>query len=332
MGKFRNLLLLFAMSVPVFVSAQTREKGTTEAADSQQQSSAGASSAEMSYTRDALSTSMTGAKIVLSSGALLEITVFDTPELSQKTRVNSEGKIALALIGEIDVHGMSPDALERLVRSKLIDGHFVKDPQVSVFVVEYAGQMANVTGEVNRPGAYTLLSSHRMMDLIAAAGGLGAKAGNTITITHGENSKSAVVVYLSDKDASQNNPEIVPGDSITVSQAGIVYVLGDVNRSGGFLLDRRKTLSVVQAVALAEGAMPSASIRKALLIRSSGENRQEIPIDLKMILNGQSPDPQLQANDILYVPRSLTRGMGRQTIETILATLSGVAVYSSYRF
>jgi polysaccharide export outer membrane protein len=258
----------------------------------------------------------------------LEITVFDTPELTQKARVNSEGRITMPLIGEVVVQGVTPDELERTVRSKLIQGHFVKDPQVSVFVVEYAGQTAYVTGEVNKPGAYALLRSHRLLDVIAVAGGFTSRAGNIITIAHAAGAAQVTRVDLSDHDENQSNPEIVPGDSITVGPCGIIYVLGDVERPGGFLLDRRSSLSVIQALALAEGTKSSASLTKARLIRTTSDQRQEIPLNLRTILQSKSPDVTLQAGDIIFVPGSLTRGMGRRTLDTILATASGVAIYS----
>ena len=332
LDKSGGMLLSLAMVAPSLIVAQSREPGNLQAAETLQQSANTSSSLAPSYGRDASSTSISGAQITLCSGDLLEITVFDTPELSQRIRVNSDQKITLALIGEIEVKGISPAALEMLIRSKLVDGHFVKNPQVAVFVSEYAGQMANVTGEVNRPGAFPLLRSHYLTDLIAVAGGLSQRAGNTVIIARHGDSASSLVVDMADKDEQRRNPEIEPGDSITVGQAGIVYVLGDVGRPGGFLLDRRGTLSAVQAVALAEGIMPSASLRKAQLIRTSDGNRQEIILDLQSILKARSPDLQLQAGDILYIPRSLTRGMGRQSIETILATVSGMAIYSSYHF
>ncbi|MFZ1086556.1 MAG: polysaccharide biosynthesis/export family protein [Terracidiphilus sp.] len=335
MNKNKVLLLSFAIVIPALISAQTREPGTTQARDAQpvQQTGGIASPSAVSYSTDALSTSISGARIALGAGDLLEVTVFDTPELTQKVRVNSEGKIELALIGEIDVEGISPDALGRQIRAKLIVGHFVKDPQVSIFVSEYAGQMVYVNGEVNRPGAYPLLRSHHLEDLIAVAGGLSARAGSSVTIKHEGVPAPSAVIDLSDKDENLRNPEIVAGDSITVSQAGIVYVVGDVARPGGFLLDRRTTLSVAQAVALAEGTNPSASIRKTRLLRASGGNRQEIPVDLKLVLKAESPDPQLQSGDILYIPPSTFRGMGRQTLQTILSgTLSGIAIYSAGHF
>jgi polysaccharide biosynthesis/export protein len=275
-----------------------------------------------------LSTGITGAGAMLGPGDLIEVRVFDVPELTQKVRVNSDGKIMLALIGEIDVRNMAPVELEKVVRTRFIDGHFVKDPQVSVFVDEYAGQLAYISGEVNRPGAYPLLRSHRLSDLIAVAGGLSPRAGNAVTITREADATSPIHIDLSQTDEKQTNPEIMPGDSITVSQTGIVYVLGDVQRPGGFLLDRRTSLSVVQAMALAEGTTPTAALSKARLIRTTQGNRQEIPLNLRTILKSQSPDLALQAGDIIFVPGSATRGLGRRSIDTVLATASGVAIYA----
>jgi polysaccharide export outer membrane protein len=275
-----------------------------------------------------LSTTITGAQTAIGPGDLLAIGVFDTPELSERVRVDSEGRITLPLIGEISVCGMTASTLEKTVRSKLIDGLFVKDPQVSVFIVEYAGQMAYVAGEVTRPGAYPLLRSHRLLDLISVAGGLTAHAGDKVTIVRG-NESARTVVDLNDTDEGRSNPEILPGDSITVSQAGIVYVLGDVARPGGFMLDRGTSVSVVQAVALAEGAKSSAALSKSVLIRTVDGKRQEIPLNLKMILRSHSPDLLLAAGDIVYVPGSLTHGMGRSSIEIIESSIGLAAVYST---
>jgi polysaccharide export outer membrane protein len=325
------LLLLLLLSVSPILSAQAREtdRVQVQASAPQAPKSSEAPATGVASATDSLSTGITGAPVALGPGDLLEINVFDTPELTQKIRVDSDGKIALALIGEIVVKGISPGGLEKLIRSKLIDGNFVKDPQVSVFVAEYAGQSAYITGEVNRPGAYPLLRSHRLGDLISVAGGFTARAGNAVIITHEGASAQPIHIDLSDKDEEQSNPEILPGDNITIGQTGIVYVLGDVERPGGFLLDRRTTLSVMQALALAEGIKSSASITKASLIRTNGEARQEIPLNLKAILKSQSPDLPLQAGDIIFVPGSLTRGMGRRTIDVILQSAGFAAIYAA---
>jgi polysaccharide export outer membrane protein len=325
-----RVLTLLALVVLLhgLVLAQVRQSGRLDVQADRPQAGNAASVPESSLRRDSFSTAVTGAEAALGPGDLLEITVFDTPELAQRIRVSSEGTITMPLIGEIAVRGVLPNELEKTIRSRLIDGRFVKNPQVSVFVAEYAGQMAYLTGEVNKPGAYPLLRSHRLRDLISVAGGLTARAGNAVTIARAGGGAEPIRVDLSDSDESHSNPEIIPGDSITVGQSGIVYVLGDVERAGGFVLDRRTSLSVLQALALAEGPKPSASLNKARLIRTTAEQRQEIPLNIRSILKSKSPDLMLQAGDIIFVPGSLTRGMGRRTLDTILATASGVAIYS----
>jgi len=323
--------LVAVILLPGVVLAQVRESGRLEVqAGRAQAGQAGTASTvpQSPLSRDSFSTNVTGAQVALGPGDLLEITVFDTPELAQRARVSSEGTITMPLIGEITVRGLWPNELEKMIRSKLIDGHFLKDPQVNVFVAEYAGQVAYITGEVNKPGAYSLLRSHRLRDLISVAGGLTLRAGNAVTIAHEGDAAQPSRVDLSDSDENHGNPEIMPGDNITVGQSGIVYVLGDVERPGGFIIDRRSSLSVMQALALAEGIKSSASLSKARLIRTNQEQREEIPLDLRKILKSQRPDMLLQAGDIIFVPGSLTRGLGRRSIETILATASGVAIYS----
>lgn len=336
-------ILLFG--VPVSVLGQTRESNESHQApavapetqvNGEGDNSAGTPSTKapssvggIPYTRDAFSTTMTGAQVMLGPGDHLEISVFDTPEMTQSVRVDSDGKITLALIGEIAVRGMSPDKLAGIIARKLVDGNFMKDPQVSVFVLEYAGQMAYVSGEVTRPGAYALLRSHRLLDLLSVAGGLTSHAGNTVTIVRGDDAAQHILVDLSDKDEHRSNPEILPGDSITVAQSGIVYVLGDVSRPGGFLLDRRTPLSVVQAVALAEGTKSSAALSKALLIRTTQGTRQVTSLDLKLMLKSRSPDLLLEAGDVLFVPGSLTRGMGRTSLDVIMSSAGLAAVYAT---
>ncbi len=286
---------------------------------------------EAGYAKDALSTSITGARAVIGPGDLMDISVFDTPELAQRARVNGDGKITLALIGEIFVKGMTADEVRATIRTKLVDGHFVKNPQVTVFVSEYAGQMVYVTGEVNRPGGYPLLTSHRLQDLVAVAGGLTPRASNLITIERQSASPaSPTVLRVNLKDSDNANPEMMPGDRITVELTGLVYVLGDVGRPGGFLIDRRTELTVLKALALAEGPTQDASLTKASLLHSKDPNAQPIPLNIKMIVKAKAPDLPLEAGDIIWVNSSQTRNLGRLAVSTMLATASGVAIYTAY--
>jgi polysaccharide export outer membrane protein len=282
----------------------------------------------VSEPHDSLTTAITGAPALLGAGDLLEVSVFDVPELAQRVRVGSDGKIVLALIGEINVEGMSSLELQDLIAQDLIKGRFVRKPQVSVYVSGFAGQVAYITGEVNRPGAYPLMRSHRLFDLIAAAGGPGTRAGNQVTITRGNGKPEVIQADLSGGEDAPNNPQIYPGDRISVGRAGIVYVLGEVGRPGGFLIDRRGSVTVLQALSLAQGLQPYASMNKAVLFRTSGATRMQIDVNIKNILKARDQDITVQDGDILYIYGSALRGLGRNAITTALATASAAAIYA----
>src|SRR5262249_51105677 len=206
------------------------------------------------------STFQSGGVAPIGPGDLLEVTVFDTPELSGKVRVSSAGDVSLPLIGALHVAGLKTDEMQSLVARKLIDGQMVNNPQVSVFMVEYATQGVSVLGEVKKPGIYPTLGQHRLMDYISLAEGLTPLAGAWATITPRAQTP-VTTVALSSKSASAaaRNPEISPGDTIFVSKAGIVYVVGDVGKPGGFVMDHDERLTVLQAIALAQGVNSTAA-------------------------------------------------------------------------
>jgi polysaccharide biosynthesis/export protein len=272
-----------------------------------------------------LSTTMTAAPVRIGPGDLLEVGVFDTPELTARYRVNSDGEITLPLIGAIHLGGLSPEQVQHLVATRLHDENFVKDAQVSVFVAEYASQVVYVIGEVVKPGPYPLMGSHRMLDFISAAGGYTARAGKTIAIKTLSNPDHPLTIgpASAEKDA---NPEIAAGDSIIISQAGIVYVLGDVKRPGGFMLDREDTLTIMQALSLAEGTLSTAARASAKLIRTTAKGREEIPVNLKAILKSKSTDLAMQSNDILFVPGSVAKSV-LQGVETVLPAAAAASIY-----
>jgi polysaccharide export outer membrane protein len=127
-----------------------------------------------------------------------------------------------------------------------------------------------------------------------------------------------------------NNVPIFPGDTIVVSTAGIVYVVGDVNHPSGFAIDKTDTLSVLQAIALAEGTKPNAKLNNARLIRRTDDGPQETPIKLKEILAGKAEDTLLRPNDILFIPDSTAKSAAKRSLEAILQVATGVAIYRPY--
>lgn len=240
----------------------------------------------------------------LGVGDLVELTVYDVPELTTKTRISSTGDIYCALIGPTHVAGLTTEEAARLIESRL--SAFLKDPYVSVFVTEYASQGASVLGEVSRPGVYPVLGEQHLYDLISAAGGLTEKAGHSITVTHRSDPDNPVILPVSRNlsDDPRSNIRVFPRDTIIVRKADIIYVVGDVGRPSALIMDAGG-LSVLKAVALAGGTNRTAKLSGVKILRKGpAGGMSETPVELKKILQAKAPDLSLQADDILVVPSS----------------------------
>ncbi|HXM94771.1 MAG TPA: polysaccharide biosynthesis/export family protein [Candidatus Dormibacteraeota bacterium] len=264
----------------------------------------------------------------IAAGDLLDVNVFDTPELSAKLRVDERDSITLPLAGDLQVSGMTAEQAGHAIETKLLATEILKDPHVMVTVIEYATQGVTVLGEVKNPGVYPLLGAHGVLDLISAAGGLTPTAGKAVAITHRGESDKPVVVKIETKPASTAafNIDVRPGDTIMVSHAGIVYVVGDVAKPGGFLIENNDRLTVLQAIALAQGTNRTASLNHAKLIRKTDTGREEIPVPLKKILANNATDQMLADGDILFIPGSAAKNALR-AMETVLPSVASAAIY-----
>lgn len=269
--------------------------------------------------------------IRIGTGDLLEISVFGMPELARTARVSSSGSIYLPFIDSVEVAGLTPEQAQELIAKKYTEGNFLRNPQVSVFVKEYATQGIAVMGEVAKPGIYPLLGAVHLFDAISAAGGTTPRAGTKVTILHRGRPQEPESVALGDAAgrASQSNVPLLPGDTVIVNKAGIVYVVGDVNKPGGFVMENAENLTAMQAVALAQGTTRTAALNKSRLIRKGPNGFQELPVPLAKIFAAQAPDVKLQAEDILFIPGSAAKSAAKRGIEAILQTVSGVAIYST---
>jgi len=263
----------------------------------------------------------------ISPGDLLELSVFDAPELSGKLRVNDKGEIAIPIAGTIRVAGMTAEEAAVAIEEKLRKADILKFPHVSIFMTEYATQGITVTGEVRNPGIYPSLGNHGIVDMISVAGGVSTSAGKAVTITHRSDQEHPEVIYLDSHPGSvAPKVDIRPGDTITVSRSGVVYVVGDVSKSGGYLIDANERLTAVQALALAGGANRTAAENKARLIRKTPTSRVDFAVPLRRILDGKMIDPQLQDGDILFIPGSKAKTAATRTMEAAIALTTGAII------
>ena len=266
-------------------------------------------------------------RLQISSGDLLELGVFDTPELSGKLRVNEAGEIALPVAGPLRVEGMTAEEAAAAVEQRLLAAEILKDPHVSIFIVEYATQGVTVTGEVKSPGIYPLLGSHGLLELLSAAGGTTANAGRTVSVTHKADPDHPQMIRMDSRPGKiVENVDIQPGDTVVVSRAGVAYVVGDVGHPGGFVIDGNDRLTVLQLVALAAGTTKTSAQDKARLIRRTPNGREELPIQLKAMMTGKVVDIPLEDGDILFVPSSRGKIYAYRGMDSAIGLASGLAL------
>jgi len=267
--------------------------------------------------------------IRISSGDLVEVKVFGVPEMTSESRISSDGQLSVALIGPVAVGGLTSTEAERAIEKRLLAAGMLRDPHVTVFVKEYVTQGVSVLGEVAKPGIYPLLGSRRLFDALSYAGGTTTRAGKIVSIARRHDPDHPLLVTL-DSDpmkAAGANVEVLPGDTIVVSKAGVVYVVGDVARPGGYVMENNESLRVLQAVALAQGFNRTASLDSAKLIRKTADGLKEIPVPLKKIMENKTEDIAMQGDDILFVPTSAAKGAFRRGMEAAIQAATGVALY-----
>lgn len=269
--------------------------------------------------------------LAIHDGDLLEVNVAGAPEYHYEVRVSPGGDIALPMAGDLAVDGMSPSQAEGSLNRRLQEKGIFNDPQSSIFVKEYATEGISVLGEVQKPGIYPLMGKRTLFDAISAAGGTTEKAGKAVTITHRDQPDDQETVTLSydENGRAASNVTLQSGDTVVVTKAGMVYVVGDVKEPTGIIMENSH-LTVLQALAMAHGANPTAKLRNAKLIRNTSSGAKEIPIPLDKILATKSPDLELAANDIVFVPNSVAKSATRRGLEAMVQAATGVVIYKPY--
>ncbi len=267
--------------------------------------------------------------LLIGPGDQLHIQVFDTPEMEQMPRVTDAGTIPLMFVGDVKVAGMTPGDAAHEIEEVLKAKKLMLRPQVAITVQQYATQNVYVMGQVTNPGAYPISTPTSVVDVLALAGGLADPADRHITIERHSDPSQKVSYFLSNRSEDALNSGVVayPGDTVLVPRAGIVYVLGDVGKPGGYPITTNDSqISVLQSLAMAGSANKTALLSKAKLIRHTPNGPQEVPIVLASMQKGKEPDIQMQADDILYVPSSWMKNL-TQNASQIVGSAAAAAIY-----
>jgi polysaccharide export outer membrane protein len=269
--------------------------------------------------------------LLIGPGDVLHVQVVDAPEMEQHVRVTDNGMIPLVGAGDVKVGGLSVAGAQTAIHDHLIATHYMNHPQVLVSVEQYATETVSVIGEVARPGVFPITTPRTVLDVLSFAGGITNVADRNITIQHHGSKDDSASYYVSNdpKQAIASQVMVNPGDTVIVPRAGIVYILGDVNRPGGFAMSNNQDhMTLLQALALAGGVTHSAKQGHARLIRVAEGTQQEQQLNLGEIQKGKRPNPTLYPGDILYVPFSWTKNFVTAGAPNLAGSAATAAIYA----
>lgn len=275
------------------------------------------------------------ASLKLAPGFLLNIMVYDEPDLSARVRVDKDGNISLPFIKTINVGGDTVAQAKQRIEDKFRGDGILKNPQITIDVEQFATTSVTVMGEVQNPGKVELLAPHSLLDVIGMTGGETTMAGNEVELKRSVEGtmQSSTYHYSRGSDGSTIRDVMVnPGDTVIVKRAGVVYVLGGVNQPGGYTMQENGELNVAQAISLAKGLALQAKVGALRVVQHDANgNPVEIPISYNKIMDGKEKPLQLASGDIVYVPISKTKAILSSTT-TLIGQTASATIYTAKPF
>jgi len=277
------------------------------------------------------------AGLKLAPGFLLNIQVYDEPDLSARVRVDNDGNIHLPFLKTLHVGGDTVAQAQRRIEDKFLGDGILKNPQITIDVEQFATTSVTVMGEVANPGKVELLAPHSLLDVIGMTGGETTLAGNEIELKRpnedGDGTTTKTYRYSRGDDGSAIRGVMVrPGDTVMVKRAGIVYVLGAVNRPGGYAMQESGELNVAQAISMAQGLVMQAKVNGLRVVQHDASgNPVEVRVSYNKIMDGKEKPLQLAAGDIVYIPISKTKAVLSSTT-TLIGQTESASIYTAKPF
>ncbi len=283
----------------------------------------------------------------LGPGDLLSIQLLEAEaSFREPFRISTSGSLHLPMAGLVPAGGLTVPELETRLVERFKS--YVHEPHVTVNIVEYRSRPVTVVGAVQNPGVRALAGEKTLLEVLSEAGGLSPQAGPAVQITrqlawgplplpnaHPDPSGrfSVAEVRINDVIAgggAAQNLLIRPQDVIAVPRGEMIYVVGAVRQASGFVLERRDSLSVLEALSLAGGLAPKAAPRRAVILRPGEDEsgpRVQVAVNLKDILAGEDPDLPLGSDDVLYVPYSGAKIAAEKAVNAAITIGTGLLIW-----
>lgn len=237
---------------------------------------------------------------IAGEGDVLQISVYEHPDLTTTARIGGDGTINFPLIGQVNVQGLTLPEISQRISELLSDGYIV-NPQVNIFIQEFRSKKAFIMGEVNKPGLHVLHGTTTFLELLSVAGGLTKDAGEMAVLKrktgHSDGQETIIEIDLKrlvEKGDTSIDISIMDGDSVYIKKAGVFYVTGEVKKPDSYKYEDGTT--VIKAVTIAGGFTEKASKGRVKIIRKvKGEEE---------IINSVDMDEPILQDDVIVVPES----------------------------
>lgn len=285
---------------------------------------------------------------MLGPGDVVEVSVIGVPALQRREfELNGQGTVSLPYVGEVSLLGMTARQAEIRIAS-LFEVSLVVDPEVTVSVRSYKSQHFYIFGAVNKPGINQITGDTCLLDALTMAGGLTERAGRRVRVHHGgrgqmlfpradpglEESSDNLEIDLDDlleKGDMGLNVRIRQGDVISVPerQEQFFYVLGDVPKPGGYTMRKNERVTLSKAIATAGGFLATASGKKTTIMRPNpdGVSATQIEVDAIAVVKGKARDVEISENDIVLVPGSASKTVGRSFVAGLAGFLTTMLAF-----
>ena len=269
---------------------------------------------------------------VLAPGDQITIRLFAETDYNISTRLGVDGSVLLPLIGIVNLRGLTISSAEQLIADRLETAGMYKSPQVILQITEGPSSVITVAGEMHT--VIPVVGSRSLYAVLASGGGLPASASRTVTVFRAGQSQPVTVDIGNDPlHSSAGNIPIFPGDTVVVSRIGVIYVTGEFRNPGVVNMTNYGPLTLTQVSAMVGCPTYNAKYGELHIIRTVGDHRTVVTLNIKNVLYGKAPDPIMQPNDIVFLtPSSIKTSLSNGTLGSVLGLVSvGVAAIVSLR-
>ena len=269
-------------------------------------------------------------------GDVVMVSTYGVPELTNLSlKIGPNGEVVLPYLGSVKLAGLTASEAATFLSTALKNGGLLVDPQISVQLTDSPTRIITVIGEVQKPMPIPAFGQLRLLDVISACGGFTPLASHRITVQRPSNPDPIIVeIGVNAKATDVSDIPLMAGDTVIVPKVGSVFVVGEVKSSLAFPLSSNTPVTVMRAITMAGGVKFSAALSKVRVIRTTPDNqRVEIMLDLKKLMNGEQQDVALASDDVLFVPansfKAALAGGGASVLSALVIT--GTQTYSVVR-